>query len=563
MNSHPLKFLGFLHQPRTRRSFGLLIRFLAILFGAILFFSFVFQLVMRYEGRDEYSWLTGLYWTVAAMTSTGFGDVVFRTDVGHAFSVIVMVTGAMFLIVLLPFTMIQFFLVPWFEAQTAARAPRTVPADTRGHVILTHLDPVTQAVIRKLDQFGPKYLLIVPELSEAQRLSDLGFKVLLGDLDDDETYVRARAADAAMIATTLDDAANTNAVFTVRAVAERTPVIATASDEASISILELAGATAVLRLGAVMGHSLARCTIGGDAITHVVGQFDELLIAEANAAKTPLVGKTLAENRIGDLGVTVIGVWTRGKFHHATPDTMVEANTILVLVGSAEQLQNYDEHFAIYNVTGEPVLILGGGRIGRAAAAALDERHIPWRIVEQNPARVHDTQRTIVGNAADPDVLDRAGIAKAPAVIVTTHDDNINLYLTIICRRLRPDMQVISRSTLERNVQTLHRAGADFVISYASTGAEAIFNHLKRRRVVTVAEGLDIFRTSVPDALNGETLAQCGVREQTGCSIVAIGPAGSMLINPPATTQLTAGQDMVVVGDAQAIAKFAEKYGQE
>lgn len=540
-----------------------MLRFVAVLLGTILLFSILFQVFMRIEGQTNHSWLTGLYWTVAAMTSTGFGDVVFKSDLGHAFSVVVMASGAIYLIVLLPFTFIQFFLAPWMEAQTAARAPREAPKDIRGHVILTRLDPVSQAMIRKFDQFGPRYILLVPDLAEAQRLSDLGFRVMLGDLDDADTYVRARAADAAMVAATLDDAANTNVVFTVRSVAENTPVVATAQDAPSIPILELAGASAVLQLSAVMGHSLARCTIGGDAITHVVGQFDELLIAEANAARTPLVGKTLAENRIGDLGVTVIGVWTRGKFHHATPDTLVEPNTILVLVGSAAQLQNYDEHFAIYNVTGEPVLILGGGRIGRAAAAALDQRHIAWRIVEQSQDRVHHPDRTIIGNAADPAILEKAGITKAPAVLVTTHDDNINLYLTIICRRLRPDIQIISRATLERNVQTLHRAGADFVISYASMGAEAIFNHLKRRRVVTVAEGLDIFRTSVPQTLDGKTLAECGVREQTGCSIVAIGPAGNMLINPPASTTLVEGQDMVVIGDSEAITNFSEKYGQE
>lgn len=562
MNSLSATVLSSVKKHRGKRNIALLTRFLVILIANVLLYSLLFQVFMRMEGRSEYDWITGLYWTIAAMTSTGFGDVVFHSVMGHAFSVLVMVTGAIYLIVLLPFTFIQFFLAPWMEAQAAARTPRQVPADTSGHVILTDLDPVSQAMIRKLEQFGPRYVLIVPNLEEVQRLSDLGFRVMLGELDDPETYVRARADRAAMVVATRSDAENTNVVFTVRSVAERTPVIATAMDSASISILELAGASAVMQLGAVMGRSLARCTIGGDAITHVVGQFDELLIAEANAARTPLVGRTLAENRISDLGVTVLGVWTRGVFHHATPETMVEANTILVLVGSAAQLQNYDEHFAIYNVTGEPTLILGGGRIGRAAAEALEERHITWRVVEQDPLKVFDAQRTIVGNAADPAVLERAGIDKAPAVLVTTHDDNVNLYLTIICRRLRPNMQIISRSTLERNVATLHRAGADFVISYASTGAEAIFNHLKRRRVVTLAEGLDIFRTNVPEPLDGKTLAECGVREQTGCSIVAVGAAGSMRINPPASTVLQRGEDIVVVGDSDAVTRFSERYGQ-
>ena len=82
------------------------------------------------------------------------------------------------------------------------------------------------------------------------------------------------------------------------------------------------------------------------------------------------------------------------------------------------------------------------------------------------------------------EVLKRAGIDEAPTTLVTTSDDAINIYLTIYCRRLRPDMQIISRATLERNVSTLHRAGADFVMSYASMGANTILNVLEKGDVV-------------------------------------------------------------------------------
>ncbi|NIP80294.1 MAG: potassium channel protein, partial [Gemmatimonadetes bacterium] len=73
-------------------------------------------------------------------------------------------------------------------------------------------------------------------------------------------------------------------------------------------------------------------------------------------------------------------------------------------------------------------------------------------------------------------------------------DDATNIYLTIYCRRLRPDVQIVSRATLERNVTTLHRAGADFVMSYSSMGANAILNVLQSGDVVMVAEGLEVFR---------------------------------------------------------------------
>ena len=56
-----------------------------------------------------------------------------------------LITAALFLLVLLPFTFIQFFYAPWIEAQAKARTPRVLPEDERGHVILTRYDPVTDS----------------------------------------------------------------------------------------------------------------------------------------------------------------------------------------------------------------------------------------------------------------------------------------------------------------------------------------------------------------------------------------------------------------------------------
>jgi Trk K+ transport system NAD-binding subunit len=290
---------------------------------------------------------------------------------------------------------------------------------------------------------------------------------------------------------------------------------------------------------------------------------DELLIAEATAAGTPLLGKTMTETRLRELvGVTVIGMWERGVFKEAGPETVVTDKTVLVLAGSAEQLHKYDELFCIYHVSGEPVVIIGGGRVGQATGRALAQRRVDFRIVEREAVQVRSMEeKTIIGDAAELEVLDRAGLMKAPAVIITTHDDNTNIYLTLYCRKLRPDIQIISRATEDRNVTTMHRAGADFVISYASMGASIIFNYLKRSDILVVAEGLSIVRMGVPAALVGKSLAGAALREQTGCHVIAVGADGEMRVNPDPTMPLQAGQEIVVAGNAEAEERFFEKYG--
>jgi hypothetical protein len=53
------------------------------------------------------------------------------------FSVLVLTTGTVFLLILLPFTFIQFFCGPWLEARDRARAARELPDDMSSHVLLT------------------------------------------------------------------------------------------------------------------------------------------------------------------------------------------------------------------------------------------------------------------------------------------------------------------------------------------------------------------------------------------------------------------------------------------
>lgn len=551
----------FVSQRRTKRNLRVLLRFFLVLGGLITLYSVLFHYVMMHEGR-EYSWVTGFYWTLTVMSTLGFGDITFHSDLGRIFSMVVLLSGIVFLLILLPFTIIQFFYAPWVEQQAAARTPRELPPGTRGHVILTQHDSLTSTLIERLDHFGTEYVIIVPDQEDAERLHDMHLKVVVGDLDAPETYERIRADQAAMLATTCDDMLNTNVAFTARQQAPNLPIAATSTTPTAVDILKRAGATHVLPLAEMMGKALARCMIGGDALAHTVGNVDALLISEASARRTPMVGKTLRENRLRDLGVSVIGLWDRGRFMNASPDTVVDDNTILLLAGSAEQIETYNEHFAIYNVSTKPVIIIGGGRVGRAAARALSARHVDYRIIDLEPGRSPDAKRAIIGDAGDPETLQRAGLAEAPAVLIATDEDNLNIYLTIYCRSVRPDIQVITRGMLERNVETLHRAGADFVLSYASMGATTIYNLIKRGRVLTIAEGLDVFRLPVPKSLNGKTIIESGIREQTECTIVALrGDGDELVTNPGPGATLQAGHEMILVGSVESEKKFLAQFG--
>lgn len=434
--------LSYFWQDRhSRANVYALLRYLLLLAAMVTLYSILFHFIMAYEGREE-SWVTGFYWTLTVMSTLGFGDITFESDLGRIFSSIVLLSGIIFMLVILPFTFINLFYAPWLRAQEAARAPKSLPDTVKGHVILTQYDAVTMALIERLKQFHYRYVVLTPELEQALRLHDLGVKVVRGDLDNPETYRRVHVEQAALVVTTANDRLNTNVAFTVREVSETVPIIATANATASVDILELAGCNHVLQLGEMMGQALVRRVTGGDARAHVIGRLNGLVIAEATARNSPLVGQTLAESRLRDrVGVTVLGVWERGQFQLARPTTRIEPGTVLVLAGSEQQIEQYNLLLCTEPPNNEPVVIIGGGRVGRAAGRALAARGMDYRIVELVPERVRDPAKYVLGDAADLEVLVAAGIRKTPAVLVTTHDDDTNIYLTIYCRRLRPDVQ--------------------------------------------------------------------------------------------------------------------------
>src|SRR5688500_10686515 len=376
-----------------RRNVRLLLRFIAVLAAMVTAYSILFHLLMLVEGQ-QHSWLTGFYWTLTVMSTLGIGDITFTSDLGRVFSIVVLISGMVFLLILLPFTFIEFFYAPWMQAQAEARAPRQLAEGTSGHVILTAYDPVTVSLMRKLDDYGYPYVLVVSELEEALRLHDLGVRVLFGEVDRPETYRLARAEHAAMVAATGNDFVNTNIAFTIRELTERVPIVATANSSDSVDILTLAGSSRVLQLAEMMGSALARRISGADARAHVIGEFGEVLIAEATAAGTPLEGKTLAQSRLREhAGVSVVGIWERGQFSVPTAETKIDAHSVLLLAGSEEQLRNYDALFCIYHVSTAPVIIIGGGRVGRATARALAEREVDYRIVEARADRIHDPEK--------------------------------------------------------------------------------------------------------------------------------------------------------------------------
>lgn len=561
MSTFLSRYVGYIRDRIGEDNLKFVYRFFLVMMALILTYTILFHLLQEREG-NVHTWFTGLYWTLTTMTTLGYGDITFQTDLGRIFTVCVLLTGMITLLIILPFAFIEFVYQPWMKAQSKSRAPVELSDEIRDHVVITHYDEVTHNLITKLRQYDYEYVLVIADLDKALQLHDQGFNIVHGDLDNPSTYRKVHVDQAALVTITSKDTVNTSVAFTVRDISEKVPIITTANSLASVNILELAGSSHVIQLGQQMGRFLGRMATGVDSMSHVIGKVEGLMFAEASIDGTPLVDKTLKETRLRELtGVTVVGVWERGRFEPATAETLLPERIILVLMGTEEQIMAYNELFAIYHVSEAPIIIIGGGRVGRAAGATLAENNVDYRIIEQRQDRIKDNDKYIFGDAANLEILKQAGIMESPTVIITSHEDDTNVYLTIYCRRLRPDIQIISRAKLERNVDTLHRAGADFVMSYASMGANIIFNLLKRNDIVMITEGLNLFRVKLPVELAAKTIGETEIQQNTGCYITAVYAGGKMHVNPDPSMRLPAESEVILIGSIEAEDTYLKIYG--
>ena len=563
MKTLPSVISILLSRTSSRMNILALTRFLAFVVVLIAAYSILFHVLMAAEGQ-QHSWLTGFYWTLTVMSTLGFGDITFHSDIGRLFSMLVLVSGVFFLLVLMPFTVIKFFWAPWVEAHEKSRTPRQLPPDTRDHVIITGHGPVETALARKLRNRRMEHVVLVGDYQLAAELYDEGVRVAVGNIDDPETYLRLRVERAALVVAANRDEINTNIAFTVRELSDEVRIVTTADSVHAVDILDLAGSDRVLQLFDMLARSLANWTLGGTCRSNVISRSGDLLIAEFPAVGTPLVGKALNEAGLREnFHLSVVGIWERGVFSIPTATTTIDATTVLVLAGSQESLDAFDETYSFYHIcrtSGEKVLIIGGGRVGRTIAAAFERREGPFLIIERDPSHARGLPNAFVGDAADFEALQKAWIHDAPAVLVTTHDDDTNIYLTKYIRGLRPNVQIISRATQDRNVSTLHRAGADFVMSLASVGSNAIFNYLNNQQTLLLVEGLNIFRTPVPASLAGSTLAASGIRDRTGCSVAAVDIDENLSINPSPDLVLTRDAELVIIGDHEGELRFHETF---
>lgn len=558
MSDSPSSLASLVNRRLRRRNARILFAYFAFVAAVVLVEALGFQALMWWaEGRRE-TLATGIYWVLSTMSTLGLGDVVFVSAVGRLYTVFVLLNGIVLILAVLPFAFVRFFYAPWL-------ATRTIPAGVRGHIVIAGHGDLARPLTEALELHRVAHYLVEPDATRAAQLEDEGIPVICRPLDEPQTYGILHIDQAALVVLDGTDAENTTIALQIRELAPHVHIVAVATGEHADDVLRLAGVRRVLPLKRQLGQHLAARLNAGHAQTHVIGRLRDLLIAELPVHMTPW-----AERMVGDVplrekfGVHIVGVLDQSRFVPVQLETRLRAQSVAVIIGTAAQIRAIDEFLVIYNVNYSPVVVVGGGVVGRAATRALRKRGVPVHLIDLQPEEGHwgddQPERWIVGDASERRVLEEAGLPDAPAVLLTTADDAMNIYLALQCSHVAPGARIVSRVTHERNLRAVQRAGAHVVLSHTSLGVSSVFAALDQRDLVILGEGVELHELRAPAALVGKILEEAAGAARAGLDVIAIQKQDGSVATSKADTLIEEGDALLVVGARAQMEKFIGRY---
>ncbi len=222
------------------------------------------------------------------------------------------------------------------------------------------------------------------------------------------------------------------------------------------------------------------------------------------------------------------------------------------------------------------VIVCGLGRMGRLVCAEFSAQAVPFVVIDRDAELLKDFQAAhglaLHGDATSDDVLRKAGIDRARALVSVTPTDADNLYITMSARLLNDKLFIVARAETERAEQKLLRAGASKVVSPYVIGGARVAQAVLRPTVMDFIElatrtehlELQIEETLVSPGsrLAGATLRDSNIRQDLGVIIVAIKrQSGDMQFNPAPEAAMQAGDILITLGNRKQLDELEKLAG--
>ncbi len=217
------------------------------------------------------------------------------------------------------------------------------------------------------------------------------------------------------------------------------------------------------------------------------------------------------------------------------------------------------------------VIVCGFGRNGQQAARTLKVHNVPFVVVEKREEMIeqnvadHADLVYLLGDGTDDDVLKKAGIERARALITALPTDSDNVFIVLTARSVNPTIRIISRASSMASQPKLIKAGADSVILPDKIGGTHLATLVSKPDVIEFIDYLSgeegesinmesVLYNDLPDAIKDKSLKEVMTWKKTGVNCIGIkNKEGKFVINPPENTIIAQSMKVIVLGTRQQI----------
>lgn len=226
----------------------------------------------------------------------------------------------------------------------------------------------------------------------------------------------------------------------------------------------------------------------------------------------------------------------------------------------------------LVNLSGH-MIVCGYGRMGRIVCSELERQNKRFVVIDKSPEVLDKLPFAhglpLVGDATADDVLRKAGVERARALISVVASDADNLYICLSARLIHPKLLIVARAEEEEAEAKLRKVGANKVISpYLAGGHRAVQAVLRPTvlhfmEMATRPEFLDLqieeVRISAGSRLIGHSLRESRVRQDLGVVVVGIlRPDGELVYNPQGDTVVEADAVLIALGQRKQLDRLEE-----
>jgi len=220
------------------------------------------------------------------------------------------------------------------------------------------------------------------------------------------------------------------------------------------------------------------------------------------------------------------------------------------------------------------IIVCGYGRYGTQATRELIAHKHPFIIIEQHKKVIVESEQDIIhfveGDATNDEVLMKAGVTHAKALITTFPVDADNLFVVLTARSLNPNMTIISRASNDSSEKKLKFAGANKIVMPDKVGGTHMAALVVNPDVVDFLNNIsihgadetrlqEIIISEISENLNDKTINGLNIRKQSGANIVGYKTInGEFITNPLPTTKLVPGSKLFVLGTPEQIEKMKD-----